>query len=355
VKKLRFLDTNCIKKYTAHVQDRKVILIDTPGFDDTTRSDTEVLGDIALYLSMLSKSPVKLIGVLYCHRVTDVRLSGSSMKSIVMLKKLCGVDSYQHVFVVTTMWDNLDNEAQGNVRAKQLFTNKEFFGDMVDNGARRWRFRKTKEDARTLIAKLLNDDGNVVLDIQWQLAHGQSLEETTVGAFIYQDLLDRRKKYVEELRELEQALKEARESRDTDMLSVISEDDRNQRRQLANLENDRRTLQASVSELAEREHPEFAALLKGSASSKKDMEELERLRTQVATLQNEKQELEHENRQMGHENRQMGRRSAQDNRIMRELEWELGKYKELLRRKEEEQASSRGLGGYVLEFVRGRN
>jgi len=342
------LDTNSIKKYTAHVQDRKVILIDTPGFDDTTRSDTEVLSDIALYLSALSKSPVKLVGILYCHRVTDVRLSGSSRKSIVMLKKLCGEDSYQHVVIVTTMWDNLDNEAQGNVRTKQLFTNKEFFGDMVGIGAKPWRFEKTKEDARTLIGQLLNHDENVVLDIQQQLVHGQRLEETTVGAFIYQDLLDRRKKYLEELRELEQALKEARESRDTDMLSVISEDDRNQRRQLANLENDRRTLQASVSELAVRQHPEFAALLKGSVSSKGGMEELERLRAQVATLQNEKKELEQENRQMD-------RRSAQDNRIMRELESELGKYKELLRRTEQEQVSSRGLGDSFLEFVRGRN
>jgi hypothetical protein len=266
-----------------------------------------------------------------------------------MLKKLCGEDCYQHVVILTTMWDNLDDEAQGTVRAKQLFTNPDFFGDMVDNGAKRWRFRKTKENAQTLISNLLNDDETIVLDIQRQLAEGRRLEETTVGAFIYQDLLNQRKRYVEELRELEQALRDARESKDADMLSVISEEEQNQRQQLAKLENDRKGLQANVLDLAEREHPEYAALLKGSATSKKDMEELERLRRQVAKLQIEKKDQEQEIRQMG-------RRSAQDNRIMRELESQLDSYRELLRRKEEdERIRNRGLTYNILEFVRGRS
>lgn len=40
--------------------DRTVYLIDTPGFDDTKKSDTEVLSEIALWLGDLYKNKILL-------------------------------------------------------------------------------------------------------------------------------------------------------------------------------------------------------------------------------------------------------------------------------------------------------
>jgi hypothetical protein len=53
-----------------------VYLIDTPGFDDTNRSDTEVLKEIARWLVASYKGKILLNGIIYLHRITDIRMQG---------------------------------------------------------------------------------------------------------------------------------------------------------------------------------------------------------------------------------------------------------------------------------------
>ena len=43
------VDVQLADKFT--LDGRQVALIDTPGFDDTTRSDTDILGNIAAFLA----------------------------------------------------------------------------------------------------------------------------------------------------------------------------------------------------------------------------------------------------------------------------------------------------------------
>jgi len=61
-----------------------------PGFDDTSRSDTDVLKDVAFFLSQTYKHTVRLAGIIYLHRITDMRMAGSSLRNLTMFKKLCG-------------------------------------------------------------------------------------------------------------------------------------------------------------------------------------------------------------------------------------------------------------------------
>ena len=48
------------------------LLIDMPGFDDTTRTDSEVLTEITHIVASQYKLGVQLKGIIYINRSTDV-------------------------------------------------------------------------------------------------------------------------------------------------------------------------------------------------------------------------------------------------------------------------------------------
>lgn len=60
-----------------------------------------------------------LSGIIYLHRISDIRMSGSSTKSLRMFRKLCGTENMSKVSLVTTMWDKVTPE-EGARRERQL-------------------------------------------------------------------------------------------------------------------------------------------------------------------------------------------------------------------------------------------
>ena len=81
-----------------------VFLADTPGFDDSTRSDTNVLESIVTWLGAMQEINIKLSGIIYLHRITDDRVSGISRRNLHMLQNLVGADKMRNVFLVSTRW-----------------------------------------------------------------------------------------------------------------------------------------------------------------------------------------------------------------------------------------------------------
>jgi hypothetical protein len=297
---------------------------------------------------MLYRSQTKLLGILYCHRITDIRMSGSSRKSIVMLEKLCGAKAFGHVVIVTTMWDALDNKDVGEQRTKQLLGNTRFFGKLVDGGATHCRLDPpTRETVVDLIRLNLDPSSTVVLDIQRQLASGLTLEETPVGQYVSQELLEKRAKYEQELREMREALRKARESQDDDSLSALSEEERHQRELLFQLDEDRKELRRNITQVAEQENPEYANLCKSLDAANKDREVM-LLRKQVdelkAELRSERNLQQNELRKL---ERRYGERSAVDSIHIEQLNETLYELRQTLRQKEER---SRGKG-LTREFV----
>ena len=112
-----------------------VYLVDTPGFDDTNRSDTEVLREIATWLTDSYTANIKLNGIIYLHRISDVRMQGSAKKNLFMFKKLCGPNALRHVILATTMWDRV-SEVEGRAREQELTSTDDFWGWMVSQGSR---------------------------------------------------------------------------------------------------------------------------------------------------------------------------------------------------------------------------
>lgn len=102
----------------------RIWLIDTPGFDDTNRSDTVVLGDIAFWLANAYSRNMQLAGIIYLHRITDVRMQGSALRNLRMFKELCGRDELRAVILATTHWTHGEGnsvpEEVGRARVEEL-------------------------------------------------------------------------------------------------------------------------------------------------------------------------------------------------------------------------------------------
>lgn len=128
--------TTTVEVYSCPVsKDTTVYLIDTPGFDDTHRSDDEVLREIATWLTDSYTADVRLSGIIYLHRISDAKMQGSALKNLFMFKKLCGPNALKSVILATTMWDMV-TETIGQAREEELASNQDYWGGMIKHGSR---------------------------------------------------------------------------------------------------------------------------------------------------------------------------------------------------------------------------
>ncbi|KAF8183996.1 P-loop containing nucleoside triphosphate hydrolase protein, partial [Pholiota molesta] len=110
----------------------RLVLVDTPGFDDTYEDDAEILRRISVWLGLSYTSSMKLGGVIYLHDITQTRMLGTTRRNLNMFRKLVGDNALKCVVLGTTKW-KLVESAVGAKRQEQLET--EFWKDMIKAGS----------------------------------------------------------------------------------------------------------------------------------------------------------------------------------------------------------------------------
>jgi hypothetical protein len=188
-----------IERIHCKIGNHNITLVDTPGFDDTSRSDTDVLILIANWLRESYKQHTLLSGIIYLHRISDPRMSGSSIKNLRMFRKLCGAESMHNVSLVTTMWDKV-TRVEGETREKDLMDGENgFWRAMIKSGCLVRRHDGSVESARGLVAELASMK-RTVLRLQEEIAEGKKLIETDAGVSLNEELLRVKRQHEEELR-----------------------------------------------------------------------------------------------------------------------------------------------------------
>ncbi|PPQ93883.1 hypothetical protein CVT25_013429 [Psilocybe cyanescens] len=87
------------------LKNRRLILVDTPGFDSTDLYDWDVLEKIVTYLQQSYRDHLLLGGVIYLQDISLGRESGATtQRCLDMLNKACGVDGLKNVVLVSTKW-----------------------------------------------------------------------------------------------------------------------------------------------------------------------------------------------------------------------------------------------------------
>ncbi|CAA7269624.1 unnamed protein product [Cyclocybe aegerita] len=167
---------------TFQLDGHPVRLVDTPGFDDTTRTDLDILRTIADYLTSAYKEGKTLAGVIYIHRISDVRMSGVSRKNFKMFRKICGERTLKNVVVMTNMWGSV-NASIAEARERELATEELCFKPVLDAGAKMLRHYGTRDSAHEVLRHIVsNHAGSVVLDLQRELViEHKSLEQTSAA------------------------------------------------------------------------------------------------------------------------------------------------------------------------------
>ncbi|KAG8220498.1 P-loop containing nucleoside triphosphate hydrolase protein [Butyriboletus roseoflavus] len=171
---------------------RNVVLVDTPGFDDTHLSDTQILRILANWLKNTYQNNIKLAGLLYLHRISDVRLAGTPLRNLGVFQNLCGTENLKNVVIVTTMWDEVEDQSVGSKREEELLSS--FWKGMIDLGSRTCRFQGTRESAWEIIDHLDLEgsrEGRTPLQIQREMVDKElPLHETAAGKTLFHSLVE---------------------------------------------------------------------------------------------------------------------------------------------------------------------
>lgn len=241
--------------FTFHDQ-QTVYMIDTPGFDDTSRSDSEILQEIALFLASLYVKKTRLVGLIYLHRITDPRISGSSLKNIRVFQKLCGERAFSSIIVATTMWGALDaiggGEEIGRQRSDQL-QRPEYWGEVLKKGGAMMAHDGSKGSAQAIISKLAEVKASAVLDIQVQMVdERRPLDETEAGLYLQNDFLEARKRYEQNLLEFQESMEQALAEKDEESVNSIRKEREEAESRMLKLQNDNAELKISLDQLAAR-------------------------------------------------------------------------------------------------------
>ena len=221
----------------------KVLLIDTPGFDDSERSDSEILIEISRTLTAQYEAGISLRGVIYLHRITDIRFSGSSVKTLNIFKRICGKLALKNVLLATTRWHEVE-ESVGAAREQQL--RDDFWAFMLSNGSNMARFYGDKGSAMGMASQLMSQR-SIVLELQRELVdEGKTLKQTMAGSYVNQDIAELKAQYQQQLKELDgfrQTLEESDRKmknkaqadweRDQEKLEKAQEDEERLRRDIA--------------------------------------------------------------------------------------------------------------------------
>lgn len=153
--------------------------MDTPGFDDTKRSDAEILEQIVEFLCAQYKLGIPLKGIIYMHRITDNKMSGSAQRYFDMFMRLCGDRNLENVVLLTTMWSELRDRGKGLEREREL--RRDFWSTMEKRGSTIRQFDGSRSMAEAFVCRLMRKQ-DIVLDIQEELVdQGKRLDQTKAG------------------------------------------------------------------------------------------------------------------------------------------------------------------------------
>lgn len=229
---------DCAVYLFPHSESTNIYLVDTPGFDDTNMTDAEVLRHLADWLSFTYAHGIKLHGILYLHRITDVRMQGSARKNLIMFNKLCGEQALRKVALVTTMWENLKTQNEGENREKELRDKDEYWGWMSTRGSKIERHTNDPQSARRLVEMFVPSDKQkapeeVALTIQKEMAdQNKSLEDTKAGEVVCNSIEKERIRINQILEECRQSAREAILQRDTrrhqDLQEIMADTQQNE-------------------------------------------------------------------------------------------------------------------------------
>lgn len=231
--------TQDVNEVPCMIDNEQVVLIDTPGFSDTNHSDTEILRRIAEWMKDTYDEGFLLSGIIYLHRIMDIRMEGPSLKNLRMMQQLCGSDSLRNVVLATTMWEKVTNE-EGLRREAEL--EQTFWKSMIDGGATTSKIKtQSAAEAQSLVRSMMKNTPRSTR-LQEELSSGLTLVQTAAGIEIKEEIAKLEQKLRAEHDAEMQELRAAQANRNAQLESQIRNEMAESRLRLERLEEEKRLL-----------------------------------------------------------------------------------------------------------------
>jgi hypothetical protein len=257
------------------INGRPVILLDTPGFDDTNRPDADILTEISLFFAglyvglqhcslpiTLTGTPLacvlrykrkqELLGIIYLHPINAPRMGGTAVRNLQMFHQLVGDATMRNTVIFITKWELVDLEV-GKARVQELRTDPLFFKPYLDLQASMVNYagQNTRGSAKEVITRMVKRNPPVTLQIQVELVDkGLAVSETSAGKILSRDLTERLQKAEEEHQKRMEGLKAQQDRQQgTALMDMQAMLERNYREKVAELESRQRVMQVNVESL----------------------------------------------------------------------------------------------------------
>ena len=141
-------------------------------------------------------------GVIYLHRISDVRMSGMSVKNFRIFRKLCGEDTLKNVVIATNRWEDVALNV-GEAREKELMEKEDFFKPAIDKGAQIHRHYNTPGSATAILGALIGNQPLPLLIQTEMINEGKSLLATAAGGDLHHELQEEMRRYKEEMQRMQ--------------------------------------------------------------------------------------------------------------------------------------------------------
>lgn len=239
--------TEDVEEIPCKVGNKYVVLVDTPGFNDTHRTDTEILSALADWMKVSYSENMLLSGIIYLHSISDTRMTHSSLQNLRMFRKLCGDDNLKNVILATTKWGVTPIE-DALRRERELTSEGGFWRTMIAAGSVVRRFENSASSAKDLVEEILDGGQKFVPAIQKEMVQGKKLADTAAGAYIEEAIVRLQKEHEGEKKALLEEVQRAKQEHNRSMQEALESERRRLDKKMAEREEEQRQLHMTTNE-----------------------------------------------------------------------------------------------------------
>lgn len=226
-------ETAEVKAYRFSHGSTNYVLVDTPGFDDSSMSNKEVTTKILQWLQLSYRSGTRLNGIIYIHNITKSRIQGSAYKNMRSFRQLCGDGALGNVILATSFWDQVRSSV-GDERERELKNSKDFWANMVAKGSEVVRIRPDYSGCLEILERIAAKNKVGLLVQREMVVQKKKLKDTTVGKNTmsseiqeFEKTLEKEKKA--EKKRLQGKLKEGQKAHKKDLKKLRTQQKKGQR------------------------------------------------------------------------------------------------------------------------------
>lgn len=198
-----------IRDYSCYIDGKIVILVDTPGFNDTHKSDVDILHALAEWMKDAAEEGVFFSGIIYLYSLTDARMTSAGITNLRMFTKLCGQDHLNKVVLATTKAE-ITPDADVELRTYDLKKPGGFWAPYIAAGSKVCNLENSFASAKALVKEVLSlNETSFIPRIQQEMMDGVEPGRTEAGQEINAQIEKLRKVHKQELMELRSASERA--------------------------------------------------------------------------------------------------------------------------------------------------